>query len=173
MKVEMPFQACNAIPLDDILNSAVIVHWNTLGLGSAVASVRIDYHTGTEGSVQSLKLWACGREYWSLICDCTPHAGWSDGPRFANGYHSRELGRLLQAILINHNLFAPDCGPNAKGALDIGIPTSEDITDATSQVIEAFPGQKLVVASRSSESGHYANQVPEIEAASHATKEDM
>lgn len=138
MKAEIQFQACNAVPLDLILNSAVIVHWNTLGLGPAVAGVRIDYHTGAEGSVESLKLWACCKEYRSLICDWSPDFSWSDGPRFANGYHSRKLGRLLQAILMNQNLFGPDCGPRANGTLDIGIPTSEDITHATVQVSEAF-----------------------------------
>ena len=131
----MPF------PSSDILNSAVVVNWNTLGLGSAVTGIRVEYHTGKEGSVESLKLWACRSEYWSLICDCSPHFGWSDGPRFANGYHSHQLGRLLQAIIMNQNLFGPDCGPNANGTLDIGIPTSQEITYATSQVSEAFSRQ--------------------------------
>lgn len=105
-----------------------------------MADVRIDYHTGAEGSVESLKLWACCKEYRSLICDWSPDFSWSDGPRFANGYHSRKLGRLLQAILMNQNLFGPDCGPRANGTLDIGIPTSEDITHGTVQVSEAFNG---------------------------------
>lgn len=138
MKAETPFQACNAVPLNRILNSAVIVHWNTLGLGSAVGGVRIEYHTGTEGSVEFLKLWACRSEYWSLICDCSPHAGWSDGPRFANGYHSHQLGRLLQSILMNQSLFGPDCGPNANGTLQIGIPSVQDVEHAALQVSEAF-----------------------------------
>lgn len=150
MKAEIPFQSCNAAPLDLILNSAVIVHWNTLGLGSTVTSVRIDYHTGAESSVESLKLWACCGEYWSLICDCLPHSGWCDGPRFANGYHSRQLGRLLQAILMNQTLFGPDCGPNANGTLDIHIPTSQEITNATSRVNEAFPCQELVLVRHAS-----------------------
>jgi hypothetical protein len=139
MKAEIPFRACNAVPLDRILNSAVIVHWSTLGLGSTVGGVRIEYHTGTEGAVESLKLWARRSEYWSLICDCSPHSGWSDGPRFANGFHSRQLGRLLQSILMNQNLFGPDCGPNANGTLEIGIPSVQEVADAASQVSEAFP----------------------------------
>lgn len=161
MKAKMPFQALNAIPLDRILNSAVIVHWNSLGLGSAMAGVRIDYHTGAEGSVESLKLWACCAEYWRLICDCSPHSGWSDGPRFANGYHSRQLGRLLQAILMNPNMFGPDCGPNANGTLDVRIPTSQEITDATSQVNEAFPRQELVGVRPTSKGREYAARLLE------------
>lgn len=138
MKAATPFQACNAVPLNRILNSAVIVNWDSIALGSAVASVRIEYQTGAEGSVETLKLWARRNEYWSLVCDCSPHFAWSDGPRFANGYHSRSLGRLLQSILLNQNLFGPDCGPHASGKVDIGTPTSQEITDATSQVNEAF-----------------------------------
>lgn len=138
MKAETPLRARNAVPLSRILNSAVIVNWDSLALGSAVAAIRIEYQTGAEGSVEMLKLWARRNEYWSLICDCSPHFAWSDGPRFANGYHSRPLGRLLQSILLNQNLFGTDCGPNASGELDIGIPTSREITDASFQVSEAF-----------------------------------
>ena len=138
MKAATPFQACNAVPLNNILNSAVIVNWDSLALGSALAAVRVEYHTDAEGAVETLKLWARRAEYWSLICDCSPHFAWSDGPRFANGYHSRPLGRLLQSILLNQNLFGPDCGPHASGTVDIGAPTSQQITDANSQVSEAF-----------------------------------
>ena len=138
MKTAVPFQPCNPVPLDRILNSAVIVNWDSLALGSVMAAVRIEYQTGAEGSVQTLKLWARRNEYWSLVCDCSPHFAWSDGPRFANGYHSRSLGRLLQSILLNQNMFCPDCGPHARGKVDIVAPTSQQITDATSQVNEAF-----------------------------------
>jgi hypothetical protein len=138
MKAEMPFQACNAVPLEHILNSVVVVNWNTLGLGSAVTGIRVEYHIGKEGSVESLKLWACRSEYWSLICDCSPHFGWSDGPRFAHGYHSRQLGRLLQSILLNQKLFSHDCGPNANWTLEVRPPTVDEVANATLQVSEAF-----------------------------------
>lgn len=140
MKVDIALKPCSIVPLDEILGSSVAHNWNSLGLGAAVASVRIEYHVGSEGSVDSLKLWACGGEYWSLICDYAPNAGWSDGPRFSNGYHSRRLGRLLQSILMNQNLFTPSRGANTTGTVEILLPTVEETTDATLQVQGAFAG---------------------------------
>jgi hypothetical protein len=140
MKAQIALKACSTVPLDHILNSAVIVNWSTLGLGAAVGGVRIEYHTGTEGSVETLKLWACNGEYWSLICDYSPSVGWADGPRFTNGYHSRQLGRLLQSILMNQNLFTHGLSPNTNGTLEVGVPTVQQTSDATLQVSQAFAG---------------------------------
>lgn len=140
MKVEIAFKPCSTVALDQILGSSVVLNWSSLGLGAAIASVRIEYHVGGEGSVDSLKLWACGGEYWSLICDYAPNVGWSDGPRFSNGYHSRQLGRLLQSILMNQDLFTHGRGPNTTGTVEIRLPTVEETTDATLQVHGAFAG---------------------------------
>src|ERR1700742_1267799 len=111
MKTELPTKTTSTA-LGHILGSAVVLNWDALACQSKPATVRIEYHIGIDGSVDYLKLWACGREYWSLICDYSPHLGWSDGPRFSNGYHSRSLGRLLQSIMMNQNLFRHDGGPN-------------------------------------------------------------
>jgi hypothetical protein len=137
-KSPMPFKACNPVPLDHILSSAVVLSWEALALGSSDHTVKIEYHIGTDGSVESLKLWARAGEYWSLVCDYSTRLGWCDGPRFSNGYHSRSLGRLLQSILMNQNLFRHDCSPNSNTALEIGTPTLEDTTSATLRVAEAF-----------------------------------
>ncbi|HZP24318.1 MAG TPA: hypothetical protein VFB04_12775 [Terriglobales bacterium] len=140
MKTEVAFKVCSTVPLDQILGSSVVLNWSSLGLGTAVGAVTIEYHVGSEGSVESLRLWACSGEYWSLICDYTPNAGWSDGPRFSNGYHSRRLSRLLQSILMNQNMFAHGRNPNTNGKVEIAIPTVQQTSDATVQVSEAFSG---------------------------------
>jgi hypothetical protein len=140
MKTAIALKACTAVPLDQILGSSVVLNWCSLGLGAAVGAVTIEYHVGSEGSVECLKLWACVGEYWSLICDYVPNAGWADGPRFSNGYHSRRLGRLLQSILMNQNLFTHSRNPNTNGTVEIGVPTVQQTTDATLQVGDAFAG---------------------------------
>ena len=140
MKSEMALKVRGAAPLDQILGSSVVLNWSSLGLGAAVGTVTIEYHVGDGGVVQSLKLWACTGEYWSLICDYTPNVGWSDGPRFSNGYHSRQLGRLLQTILMNQDLFTHSRNPNSNGSVEIGVPTVEQTTSATQQVSGAFIG---------------------------------
>ncbi|HTQ61100.1 MAG TPA: hypothetical protein VMI32_12790 [Candidatus Solibacter sp.] len=139
MKLAMALKSCNT-PLDQILGSSVVLNWSSLGLATTVGAITIEYHVGSEGVVESLKLWACAREYWSLICDYAPNAGWSDGPLFSNGYHSRRLGRLLQSILMNQGLFAHTRNPNTNGMVEIGVPTVQQTTDARSQVSETFAG---------------------------------
>jgi len=140
MKVDLAFKPCSTVPFDQILGSSVVLNWSSLGLGTAVASIRIEYRVGSERSVESLKLWACGGDYWSLICDYTPNVGWTDGPRFSNGFHSRQLARLLQSILMNQDLFTHARGPNTNGTIDIRVPTPQQTTDATLEVHGAFPG---------------------------------
>jgi len=128
-----------ACALDHILGSAVTLNWDSLATQSKPAKVRVEYQTGSDGAVDFLKIWACGREYWSLVCDYSPHAGWSDGPRFSNGYHSRSLGRLLQAIIMNQDMFRYDATGNTHVTVEIGVPTADEITSATQRVQEAFP----------------------------------
>ncbi len=139
MKDETPAKVCNPVPLDNILTSAVVLNWDALAPGSTTGIVKVEYHIGTDGSVESLKLWASAREYWSLVCDYSTNLGWSDGPRFSNGYHSHRLGRLLQSIMMNQNLFRHECSSNTNGTLEIGNPTAEEIASATLQLSEAFP----------------------------------
>ena len=139
MKAETPAKACNPVPLEKILTSAVVLNWDALAPGSTTGIVKVEYHIGMDGAVESLKLWASAREYWSLVCDYSTHLGWSDGPRFSNGYHSHRLGRLLQSIMLNQNLFRHDCSSNSNATLEVGTPTAEGIASATIQLSEAFP----------------------------------
>ena len=140
MKLEIGLKACGAVPLDQILGSSVVLNWSSLGLATTIGAVTVEYHVGSEGAVESLRLWACTGEYWSLICDYTPNAGWTDGPRFSNGYHSRRLGRLLQSILMNQNLFTHGRGPNTNGTVQIRVPNAQQTSDATLEVQGAFGG---------------------------------
>jgi len=126
------------VQLDHILTSVVIVNWEALTSSSPTARIRIEYHIGMDGAVEYLKLWMSAREYWSLICDYSIHPGWSDGPRFSNGYHSRSLGRLLQSIMMNQKLFGHSYEPNNNGLLEIGTPTPEETDEAKLRVNETF-----------------------------------
>jgi len=138
MTTELAPKAAGTVALDQILSSAVVVSWDDLACGSTNALVKIEYHIGTDGALEYLRLWARAREYWSLICDCSNHRGWSDGSRFSNGYHSHRLGQLLQLIMLNQNLLQHDCSPNSNGTLEIGPPTAAHTTCATAWVSEAF-----------------------------------
>ena len=138
MKLETPAKAVNPVQFDHMVSSAVVLNWNSLAPGSTDGMVKVEYHIGVDGLVEQLKLWVRAREYWSLACDYSTHLGWSDGPRFTNGYHSRPLGRLLQSIMLNQELFKHGRSPNSNSMLEIGTPTPEDTTSATMRVAEAF-----------------------------------
>ncbi len=124
--------------LENILSSAVVLNWDAVACQSQAAMIRIEYHIGIDGAVESLTMWARAREYWSLVCDYSPHMAWSDGPRFSNGYHSRPLGRLLQSIFMNQNMFQHGRKPNSSATLEIVAPTLEDTDCATQRINEAF-----------------------------------
>jgi len=138
MKTELPLKAPVAA-LDHILSSAVVLNWNALACQPSPTMLRLEYHVGRDCAIENLKLWACSREYWTLICDYTPNVGWTDGPRFSNGYHSRSLGRLFQSILMNQNRFTHAYAPNTNATLEIQTPSAEDTLLANERVNEAFP----------------------------------
>jgi hypothetical protein len=134
---EIPVKSSPPVLIDRILTSAIVLNWEAL-TASPTGKVRIEYHIGTGGSVEYLTIWGSAREYWSLICNYSVNPGWSDGPSFSNGFHSRTLGRLLQSIMMNQNLFFHDRKPNTNGRLEIGAPTPQDTDDARFQVNETF-----------------------------------
>jgi hypothetical protein len=124
--------------LDQLLNSAVALNWDALIHSSTPGRVRVEYHIGADGAVEYLKLWSIAREYWSLICEYSVHAGWSDGPRFCNGYHSQPLSRLLQSIMMNQKHCSHGREPNTNGMLEVSPPTAGDVEDAKVRVSETF-----------------------------------
>ena len=133
-----PAPPAPTVPIDHILTSAVILNWEALAGSSSTRKVRVEYHIGIDGSVEYLTIWGSAREYWSLICNYSVNPGWSDGPSFSNGFHSRTLGRLLQSIMMNQNLFCHGRKPNTNGMLEIGAPSLQDTDNARVRVTETF-----------------------------------
>ena len=135
--LETPVKSSPPVLIDHILTSAVVLNWEAL-TASPTGKVRVEYHIGNDGSVENLTIWGSAREYWSLICNYSVNPGWSDGPSFSNGFHSRTLGRLLQSIMMNQNLFFHERKPNTNGRLEIGVPSAQDTDDARLRVNETF-----------------------------------
>src|SRR5271165_5041702 len=128
------------VKLDQILESAVVLNWNDLAQGQSAGVIQIEYHVGGEHSVECLKIWgSTPRGYSSLICNYSVNPGWSGGPRFSNGFHSRDLGRLLESIMMNQNLFELATEPNRNVVIRIGAPTPEQVESAKLQLSEIFP----------------------------------
>ncbi len=138
MKIEAPSNPAG-IALDQVLGSAVVMNWNALVAGAPEGLVKVEYRVGSDGALEDLRLWAQTREYWTLICEYSTRLGWSDGPRFLNGFHSRPLSRLLQSIMANKVLFQQQSTPNTNGVIEVRTPTEEDTVSATLRVNEMFP----------------------------------
>ncbi len=128
------------IELSQILESAVVLNWSDLVQAASGGLLQIEYHVGGERSVDSLKMWCnTTRGYWSLICDYSVNPGWANGPRFSNGFHSRNLARLLESIMLNQNLFLHSFEANSNVVVQVGPPMEEEIAASKLQMAEAFP----------------------------------
>ena len=133
------------VQLSQILESAVIANWSDLIPAATGGLLQIEYHVSRECSVDSLKMWTNTRQgYWSLICDYSVNPGWANGPRFSNGFHSRNLGRLLESIMLNQNLFQSPSEANSNVVIQVSPPTAEEIAANQLQVASAFPAPTAV-----------------------------
>lgn len=129
------------VPLNDILESALILNWAAFGHPSDGGMVQVEYHVGTESSIEYLKIWSANtRGYLSLVCDyvIAMHRPNGAGARFSNGFHSRDLGRFLDSILMNQNLFAHGCRSNCNVLIRVGPPSAERVTLAKLRVAEVL-----------------------------------
>jgi hypothetical protein len=129
------------LQLNAILESAVFLNWPAFGQASDGGLVQVEYHVGAEHSIEYLKIWSATlRGYWSLVCDyaVAVHRPNGAGARFSNGFHSRDLGRFLDAILMNQNLFSHGCQPNSNVVIQVRPPSEEQINVAKERVTEAL-----------------------------------
>ncbi len=134
------------VKLDHVLESAAVLNWKDLVQGQTAGAVQIEYHVGGDRSVDCLKMWSSTpRGYSSLICNYSVNPGWSGGPCFSNGFHSRDLGRLLESIMLNQNLFQIASEPNSNVVIQVGPPTPEQIESAKLQLANIFPAPAPVL----------------------------
>ncbi|MFZ1136116.1 MAG: hypothetical protein WAN69_14280 [Candidatus Korobacteraceae bacterium] len=129
------------LELNAILESAVFLSWPAFGQPSEGGMVQLEYHVGAELSIEYLKIWsATSRGYLSLVCDyaVAVHRPNGAGARFANGFHSRDLGRVLDAIMMNQNLFSHGCRSNSNTVIQIKPPSEEQLAQAKQRVDDAL-----------------------------------
>ena len=129
------------LPLNAILESAVFLNWAAFGQPSGGGMVQIEYHAGSEKSIEYLNIWsATTRGYWSLVCDyaIALHRPNGTGARFSNGFHSRDLGRYLDSILMNQTRFSHDCQPNSNVVIQVRPPSEEQTAQARERIGDAL-----------------------------------
>lgn len=134
------------VKLDHVLESAVVLNWKDLVQGQSAGAVQIEYHVGGGRLVDCLKMWSSTpRGYSSLICNYSVNPGWSGGPSFSNGFHSRDLGHLLESIMLNQDLFQLVSEPNSNIMIHVGPPTAEQVELARLQLNDVFPAPAPVL----------------------------
>jgi hypothetical protein len=125
------------VPLNQILEGAVILNWAAFGHSSDGGMVQLEYHVGAENAIEYLKIWSANsRGYLSLVCDyvVAMHRPNGAGARFSNGFHSRDLVRFLDSIFMNPNLFSHDCRSNGNVLIRVGPPNDEQVAAAKLRV---------------------------------------
>jgi len=61
-----------SVPLDHILESAVVINWSDLVRGAIPGLVHVEYHVGEERLIDNVRIWSSTtRGYWSLVCHCS------------------------------------------------------------------------------------------------------
>jgi len=101
MKTTIESQEEQTVLLKRLLSSAVVLSWDELMQDSTSGLIHIEYHTGDDGSLQSVKFWSStvwGE--WKLVCELWMQTLWAQvaGVRFGSDYHSVTLARTLEVV---------------------------------------------------------------------------
>jgi len=140
------------LPLDDILESAVILSWSELFSGPDSSMVHVEYATAPEPCLQYLKIWRSSkRSKWELICEYWISAGSAGAPHigltFGRGYRSPRLTKMLESIL-RHQGGIPDAlaGETKLNLIVVGLPTPQERLSATRCMSMAYEQRGLSFA---------------------------
>ena len=123
------------IPLDQVLESAVVINWNDLIRGSNPALIHLEYHIGEAGFIDNLRIWSStARGYWSLVCQCLIDPDLSCTVNFRNGYEARDLGKSLQTIMKRQAEFPYKSTVDTNHLVQVGQPTVDLIAAAKTNI---------------------------------------
>ena len=129
-----------ALQLDATLADMLAFYWSDLMPELTAGLVHVEYHVEPHGSVGFIKVWASTtRGYWDLVCDYFMCSGATAkrGFRFANGYKSKGLERMLRSIMQHQEIFLMDTPPGADRMIQVFPPTEKDAI-AASGTMEGF-----------------------------------
>ena len=135
-----PIRVSNAIGLDQILESAVVLSWKDLVPAAETGLVHIEYRLGPGGLLEYLKVWlSITRGYRYLVCEstCAPSSVASH-VTFSNDFYSKDLAQMLESIIQHQAVFSKDLTFHRDGLVQIHPPTEEDQRTAEACMAEAF-----------------------------------
>src|SRR5271157_903000 len=118
-----------SVQLGEALADAVVLGWNDMISEPTSGSIHVEYHVGALGSVEFLNVWAFTiRGGWKLICEhwMRPDGSPESGLRFANGYKSSALERVLGSIMQHQEIFLLGAAPGSDRMIQVHPPTYAD-----------------------------------------------
>jgi hypothetical protein len=136
----LPSPAIASLELDAMLADALAFNWSDLMPELTSGLIHVEYHVEPRGSVEFMKVWASTtRGHWDLVCEYFVRSGASgkSGLRFANGYKSEGLERMLESIMQHPEIFLVGTPPGTDRMIQVPPPTKKD-TLAASGMMEAF-----------------------------------
>ena len=125
---------------DRILESAVVVSWADLMRGQS-GSIHIEYGFAPSGTLDYLQVWtSITWGYWLLACTYGMSASQSHNTdvHFDNGYESKGLAHILEAVMQHQNLFALPHNFGRKGLLQVVTPTEKESKAAAARISVAL-----------------------------------
>jgi len=129
--------AVGSVQLDAMLADALVLSWSDLMPELTSGLIHVEYHLGSHGAVEYLKVWAAlTRGQWNLVCQgfmCSS-ASCQGGLRFANGYKSEGLAKMLNQILQHPEMFLVGTAPGSDRMIQIPPPTQKDTLAARGMV---------------------------------------
>jgi hypothetical protein len=132
--------AVGSLHLDAMLADALVLSWSDLMPELTSGLIHVEYHVGSHGAVEYLKVWAAlTRGQWDLVCQnfMRSSASCQGGLRFANGYKSEGLAKMLNQILQHPEMFVLSTAPGTDRLIQIPPPTQKD-TLAARGMVEAL-----------------------------------
>ena len=111
--------AVGSLQLDAMLANALVLSWSDLIPELTSGLIHVEYRVGSQGAVEYLKVWAAPtRGQWDLVCQdfMRSSASCPGGLRFANGYKSEGLAKLLNQIMQHPEMFVLLYGPGRQSA---------------------------------------------------------
>ena len=126
--------------LDAMLANSLVLTWSDLMPELTSDLIHVEYHVGPRGAVEFLKVWAAPtRGQWDLVCEHSvlPSAASKSGLRFANGYKSKGLERMLDLIVQHLEIFQVGTRAGADRMIQVSPPTAAD-TLAASGMMDGF-----------------------------------
>ena len=142
MTNHVPLRMRPAVQLDKIFEWAVVQSWNDLMPNQSTGKIHVEYHAGTNGSLDYLTIWSSVlRGQWLLICDLWSKPLWSHaiGLHFFNEYHSDFLSQVLEYLMRNDGSFTKL--PIQNGLIQIDPPTAAERNETALWRVEMINSQ--------------------------------